>query len=509
MKFMHKKLYILFVLLIGTYLILLQSLAAWPFVIDDVYIPLRYAKHWVSGDGLLWNIGEAPVEGYSSFSFLLLSSAAIALNLDPIFLLKVAGFLGLVFTAWAVYCLSRLFCSVWFAFIPCFWLLVYRDQIFWAVSGMETAVYQAFICFGLFFLLRGIGYNLFPVKRTASKPLFLMCAGVLFAFAAFTRPEAPALALLLYALALWDRPSFSQAYYKPLFASGLVFAAVFLPYFLWRWHYFGRIFPNPIYCKGFSNEFNFLLDWSYLRFAWPFLLLAAVASYKSKDKRHYFFWLPTLLYLLLLWKAELVSAFFNRLFLAAFALILPLSLQGLMSFLDRLIPERKEVYVFALYIISGNIAFFFIPVMSLKAYRTYTLNPQQGIVLREQVADWLERSVPASSWVSLGDVGLISYRSNLNFLDSYCLNNKAMSAQQDMYHWQCGEVIKIKPEVIILQSAYDKSGPPYYAYAPTDACIRKELKTHPEYHYKTSFEFCESHVGCTRYQIYSKDWRAH
>ncbi|WP_083248070.1 hypothetical protein [Legionella parisiensis] len=148
---MPKKLYILVILFIGTYFLLLQSLAAWHFIIDDVYIPLRYAKHWVDGNGLLWNLSEPPVEGYSSFSFLLLSSAGMVVNLNPILLLKVAGFLGLVFTAWAVYCLSRLLCSAWFAFIPCLWLLIYRGQIFWAVSGMETAVYQAFICFALFF----------------------------------------------------------------------------------------------------------------------------------------------------------------------------------------------------------------------------------------------------------------------------------------------------------------------------------------------------------------------
>lgn len=499
---MPKKLYILLILFIGTYFLLLQSLAAWPFIIDDVYIPLRYAKHWMSGNGLLWNLSEAPVEGYSSFSFLLLSSAGMALNLNPILLLKVAGFLGLAFTTWAVYCLSRLLCSIWFAFIPCLWLLVYRGQIFWAVSGMETAVYQAFICFALFFLLRGIGYNPFPAKRMHSKPLFLTFAGIFFALAAFTRPEAPILVLLFYVLALWDRPTFSATYYWSLFSSGLVFAGIFLPYFLWRWHYFGRLFPNPIYCKGFSNEFIFKLDWSYLRFAWPFLLLAAVASYKSKDKRPYFFGLPTLLYLLLLGKAEPFSAYFNRLFLPAFALILPLSLQGLMRFLDKYLPERNEIYAFTLYIIAGNIAFFFIPAMSLKAYRTFTINLQQGETLRESVVDWLDRYVPQGSWVSLGDVGLIGYRSNLNFLDSYCLNNKAMSWRQDIYKWQCEEVMKFKPEVIILQSTLDKKG--QLTYQPTDACLREKLKTNPWYHYNISLEFCFN-IDCSRYAIFSRN----
>ncbi|WP_083248071.1 hypothetical protein [Legionella parisiensis] len=354
----------------------------------------------------------------------------------------------------------------------------------------------------LVFLLRGIGYNPFPAKRTHSNPLFLAFAGLFFAFSAFTRPEAPVLVFLFYAVALWDRPSFTKTYYWPLFSSGLVFAGIFLPYFLWRWHYFGQLFPNPIYCKGFSNEFTYKLDWSYLRFSWPFLLLAAVASYKSKDKRSYFFWLPTLIYLLLLIKAMPFSAYFNRLFLPAFALILPLALQGLMHFLDKYLPDRNEVYTFTLYIIAGVIAFFFIPAMSLKAYRTFTINLQHGERLREKIIDWLDRYVPQGSWVSLGDVGLIGYQSNLNFLDSYCLNNKEMSWRKDIYKWQCEEVMKFKPEVIILQSTLDKKG--QLSYQPTDACLREKLISNSWYHYTISLEFC-SNTDCYRYAIFSKN----
>jgi hypothetical protein len=39
--------------------------AAWPFTVDDAYITLRYAKHLAGGQGLVWNLGERPVEGYS------------------------------------------------------------------------------------------------------------------------------------------------------------------------------------------------------------------------------------------------------------------------------------------------------------------------------------------------------------------------------------------------------------------------------------------------------------
>jgi arabinofuranosyltransferase len=34
---------------------------------DDAYISMRYARHLADGHGLVWNIGEAPVEGFTNF----------------------------------------------------------------------------------------------------------------------------------------------------------------------------------------------------------------------------------------------------------------------------------------------------------------------------------------------------------------------------------------------------------------------------------------------------------
>ncbi|WP_026069477.1 hypothetical protein [Legionella tunisiensis] len=145
-----KGLLIGFLLVSFVYLFLFQLRAIWPFTIDDMYISLRYAKHWADGYGLLWNIGEEPVEGYSNYSFVVLAAVSLYLHLEPVIVLKSAGVLGLFFATVGVYFLSRLWFSVWLAFIPCLWMLVYRGQIIWSVSGLETSVYQALIVFPYF-----------------------------------------------------------------------------------------------------------------------------------------------------------------------------------------------------------------------------------------------------------------------------------------------------------------------------------------------------------------------
>ena len=500
-------------LLIFTYLLVLQLIAIWPFTIDDMYISLRYAKNWAEGYGLVWNIGEEPVEGYSNFSFVVLAVLAIHLGLDPVMILKMSGIFGLLLSTVAIYYLTRFWFSRWFAFIPCMWLLVYRGEILWSVSGLETAVYQALVCFSLLFLLRGMGYRFYPQQRGCSSWIFFALAGLSLVFAGLTRPEAPALMLLFFILALFDKPqSELKKYYQGLLLGSLLCLSIFIPYFLWRWAYYGRLFPNPVYCKTIINFFG-LMDKQYLLLALPFLILGLLAIgqlgsrghegifWQGKDRRHYFFWLPSLLYLGLLCEAYPVSAFENRLFLPAFALLLPLAFLGLSHLCAYVFPRKDEVFQFTLLISSFWVAFFFLHPLTLANYRFFSIAPQNGIKLRNQVLNWLKHNVSPNSQVVLADSGQIPYLSSLRYIDSYCLNNKAMTAppKTAMYQRLCEEIFTSKPDVLILTSLVGKEET---TYTPTDLCLHKRLKHNTIYQFRTSFK-TSSQPYFYRYEIYT------
>ena len=49
-------------------------------MMDDAYIYFRYVSNWVAGHGLTWNPGHEPVEGYTSFLFVLLLAIPAALG---------------------------------------------------------------------------------------------------------------------------------------------------------------------------------------------------------------------------------------------------------------------------------------------------------------------------------------------------------------------------------------------------------------------------------------------
>jgi hypothetical protein len=319
--------------------------------------------------------------------------------------------------------------------------------------------------------------------------------------AAMTRPEAPAFMLVFFVLMCIDNiKKAQQRSWKGIifFCSSIILC--FVPYFLWRWQYFGYLFPNTVYCKGFVKH-SYYLDLNYLKFIWPFALLAIPACVKSKDIRHYFLWLPSVIYLILLVNSDPLVAYNNRLFLSAFALLLPLTQQGLSILIEKYIKVKDEVYVFSLIILSCVFIVLCIPKASISEFRYYSKHPIQGDAMRMQVGKWLETHALPTDTVILGDAGMIPYYSPLRFIDSYCLNNRTMAHDSKTLRYEnfCKQTLIQKPQIIILTSLTDEDG---LQYQPSDMCFKQAFKTNKDYKKRAFFS-----VGLPprtyRYEIYS------
>ncbi|KTD48890.1 LphB [Legionella rubrilucens] len=496
-----KTAWVVFLLLVFIYLFILQIKAIWPFTIDDMYITLRYARHLAMEGQLLWNIGEPPVEGYSNFSFLILAAYVLKWGGDPVFALKLTGVLSLLLTVFAVYRLSRFWFDRGLSLIPCYWLLWYRGQIIWSVSGLETTTYQALLALGLYCLLRAIGYQCLSEPRKAAQWPMAVLAGLLFTLASMTRPEAPAVITLFYFLACWDVMKRQRLALTALVASASTYLLLFSPYFIWRWHYYGLLFPNPVYCKAHTSEW-FVLCNEFLSLAWPFLLLALFAVIRERGKvLPWYFLLPSAVYMLLLVRADPIVAFDTRLFLPAFALLLPLSLQGIKALLSRFLQgEDPSVFRVAMVMVSFLTAFFFIPAMTLPQLRYFTENPVAGEKLRIKVIQWLTRHTTENSRVVLGDSGFIPYYSRLRFIDSFCLNNKTMALQPaaERDQWFCKTILSLKPDVVILSSLTENNT---IHYLPVDQCLQKALTMDRNYQLKALF-YTVANQQAYRYEIF-------
>lgn len=245
---------------------------------EDAAMLMRYADNLAHGHGIVWNVGEAPLDGATDFLFMTSVAALIKAGMPIGRSVRVLGLGAHILTVLLVYGVNR---RIWKA---------------GAVVALVTALYLA------------VGTGLWYVAAYFGTPFFALCAAISWALAlvliqadtsgpwltwgfalsslitGLVRPEGVVLvALMLVAVVMlrgWARSS----------QIVLTFAAVMLvlggAYFAWRWSYFGHPLPNPYYKKGAG-----LLHWDsfweslgyLLRFAGPFgiAFILALRSRKS------------------------------------------------------------------------------------------------------------------------------------------------------------------------------------------------------------------------------------
>ena len=181
---------------------------------DDAFISFRYAANLARGDGLVFNPGMPPVEGYTNFLWTVLFAPFIAFGFDPVVVSTVLGMGFSVALLWSVWELSE---RHWLAplFVACFPGLSLE-----AVQGLETVAFAFWVCQAL----RG-GRN------------WAFWAGL----AALTRPEGYAVFGLLW---VWRRDRLSMGQ----------FGALTVPHIAFRVWYYGDIVPNTFHAKVGGGE---------------------------------------------------------------------------------------------------------------------------------------------------------------------------------------------------------------------------------------------------------------
>ncbi len=454
----HKLLF-LFLLI---YLFFGQLFVAWPFTMDDSFISLTYAKNLVKYGILGWNKGQLIVEGYTNFSYVILASLAMKIGLNAIIVLKIISILMFALSLSYLYRLTRLWLTPQYAFIPSLWLLCYKGQILWTVSGLETSTFQCLMLLSTYYLLRGLGFQnaSYNFQYNTSYVLyfnaFFLC-GLFLSLAGLTRPETPVLMMSMFLITLLFYPEFKSKKKRFLQALGIilvVISLIYLPYFLWRWFYFGRLFPNSVYCKWLTHISPGILDWRYLKIIWPMLILSLPYFLSFKDKRTLFLITPSIIYLVLVYDTDIISGFFNRLFLPAFCLLLPLPLFGLIKFNMFCLQKARYIRI-SVYLCSIIIGVVFIPNFSLSQYHQFAITSKKSIAYRFKLINWLKSNIKKDETIVLADCGLIPYAIDINVIDSYCLNNPYMTKKHINYSYSRfvdWVLKKEKPKLIILSA---------------------------------------------------------
>ena len=254
----------------------LQSYTGWK--VDDAYISYRYAENFANGEGLVFNLGEK-VEGYTNFLWVIILSAAIKPGFDIVIFSMILSMLLSGATIVLIFYFTRLFIgketlSV-FHFLPGFLLIVYFPFLAWGIGGLETHLFVFLLTLSFYLIVKGNND---------------LAASICFGLCALTRPEGLVFFGITWLYILFIRTKDKQKLIK----FTIPFIIIYIPYFLWRFYYYGYLLPNTFYVKvgfgyhqlirGLKYFFDFVRQSGSIPILAPLLWLISIRFVKDSRK---------------------------------------------------------------------------------------------------------------------------------------------------------------------------------------------------------------------------------
>jgi arabinofuranosyltransferase len=424
---------------------------------EDAAMLMRYAQHLAGGNGIVWNIGQHPVDGATDFLFMVVSAAFIKLGLTVGQSVRGIGFASHLLTVLLVYWTNRRVNNgtVLLSFLSGLYLVV----------GTGLSYVAAYFGTPFFALAAASTWTLGLILIQKENPHF----GLILAFAlsglvtGLIRPEGVILAsLMLLAVAMLRGFKNSKLII-------ITFGAVFLflggAYFLWRWNYFGYPLPNPFYKKGddglhWDSFKNSLLNT--LRLCLP-LVIIFILGFRSRETGR-----QTIVYLILILGFAsafvLISDEMNYGARFQYAL-LPIALMSWIPLLrglslskqDQLSGRERGVYFIALIALSAGLIYYsWFQNCFLTSYQQTCARPYENDG-RYDMGKLLAEYRGKGYVIATTEAGLLPYYSGWDAVDTWGLNDQFIAHNGGL---TTEYLDRYKPEIIMFHDYYSPLVPP-------------------------------------------------
>ncbi len=399
-------------ILISIAVLTVYNILIHPWMLDDSFISFRYAENFANGDGFVYNSGEK-VEGYTSFLWVALLAVFKILGFDIIITSK---FLGIVFSS---ACILLLFYAHRFiggidkrisAYAVMF---LGTCGIFspWLLSGMEVAMFTFWVLLSILIYL--------SIKQIPKNNLQMLFLGLICTFMVMTRPEGFLIFGIIFSFQLVGSIRKKDLSVLFLLAPLIV---IYIPYFIWRYSYYGYLLPNTFYAKVGSTVdqvirgFDYTKEFSFA--ALPFVLILLLILFLPrifKQLRSLVILPITILiytiYVILV-GGDCMPAF--RFFTPVMPLLCLLSAMAIPYF----IKNKKQIVIILTIIIAYNI----LQIRLNKNIYDNIVNDKVALYGRK-FGLWLKENVPANSVIATNTAGSIPYYSRLKTIDLLGMND--------------------------------------------------------------------------------------
>jgi hypothetical protein len=436
---------------------------------EDAAMLMRYAQHLAQGHGIVWNIGEHPVDGATDFLFMVASAALIKLGLTVGQSVRGIGFASHLLTVLIVYWTNRRVnnANIPFSFLSGLYLAV----------GTGLSYVAAYFGTPFFALAAASTWTLSLLLIKQENPRFWL----ILAFAlsglvtGLIRPEGVILALLML-LAVVVMRGFKNSI-SIITTFGIVFLFLGGAYFLWRWNYFGYPLPNPFYKKGDSglhwdSFYNSL--WNTLKLCLPFAI-AAILGFRSREisKETIAYLIPILGFAsaFVLISDEMNYGMRFQYALPPIALMSWTQLVGRVgldsfsspygdynfSWLNQLSVRERRVYFIALIALSASLVYYsWVQNCFLISYQQTCARPYEKDG-RYDMGRLLAEYRSKGYVIATTEAGLIPYYSGWDAIDTWGLNDQFIAHNGGLTAEYLDEY---KPHIIMFHDYYSPLVPP-------------------------------------------------
>lgn len=436
-------------LLIGLVLLSLLPSLRYDFSVhpeEDAAILLRYSQHLADGHGIVWNVGEKPVDGATDFLFMVLLAGLARIGLPVEIAGRSVGIISHFVTVMLVYLAVRLLrgSARWMAAISSGALAI-GPAMGYIAGCFGTTFFALFACITWCLavkLVRGDASRLTPA-------LFAM-AGLV---TGLIRPEGAFLAICMMLAVVCARGPKRSGRIIALFAG--VFLMLGGAYFLWRWSYFGYPLPNPYYTKGGGRLHLYSLEASIrnmimlsLPFAW---IPLASFGFRGLWKQTTFALIPVIGFTGL-WVA--LSNEMNYLMRFQYPLLpvmlisWPLLLTGVLEHRRPVKRDRRRAIICALTLFASACV--------LVQQREFS-SVRFGRIGNYDVAIMLRDYRDKGYTMAVSEAGHLPFYSGWRAIDTWGLNDQWIA-----HHGQVADsyLDRTKPEIIMFYAYFSPLAPP-------------------------------------------------
>lgn len=468
---------------------------------DDAYISFTYSRNMAEGHGLVYNAGEAPVEGYTNFLWTFLVGVGMWAGFNPAHVAQVMSMLasfGAVLLVWRLtVCLG-----VPAALAALASLLLASKAPLWAetMGGLETTMFTFLV----------LGAVVLRLSGEASRRREIYTSLVL-AAAALTRPEGVLFFGLfeIFNFLEWlvrkGETSFPE-YVRRVVWRAIPFVLVVGTHVLWRYATYGDIVPNTFHAKVAGNPGLYKRG---LVYVW-----SGILDFAPKQSLALLFFLP---FVVFLWRRK-DRAWQLCLFLSLAFIAYQISVGGdyknTIRFLIPILPVWCALAVAGVHFAAARItaapklarqgvaALVIIVLGGWSAHLHYEstkaiFNRWLRVAQLKAIGRHLDETLPPEAWIAVSNAGIIPYYSKRRTIDMWGLSDAhiarspaKLGTAMDVGH-QKGDgeyVLRQSPDAILFFAMESMPRPVVmnpnwlqvarrFAFGPSE----REIAAHPEF----------------------------